>query len=285
MSRDKITITLREDLLKRIDETIDKTRIRNRSHALEYLLTQALKPRVNKAFILAGGKGVKMGPVTKEIPKTMLPIKGKPLLEYQIELLRNSDIRDILILIGHLGERIQYHFGDGSKFGVKIEYLEQKEKEIGTAHALYLARNFLSNNPFLLLYGDVLAEINLKDFIDFHSSANSLATVALSSAEKTSSYGIVRLRGKNIVEFIEKPHKEGSSKVINTGIFCLEPEIFKYLSVKTNLSLERDVFPKLAKEGKLSGYLFEGKWFDIGTPEIYEKAIKEWGKYNLESKK
>lgn len=278
MSRKKITITLREDLLKRIDEIIDRTRIRNRSHALEYLLTQVLKPKINKAFILAAGKGIKMGPVTKEIPKTMLPIKGKPLLEYQIELLRNFDIRDVLILVGHLGEKIQYYFGDGTKFGVKIEYLEQREKEIGTGYALYLAKNFLLNNPFLVLYGDVLAEINLKDFIDFHSSSNSLSTIALSSIGKTLPYGMVKLRGKNIVEFIEKPQKEGASKVINAGIFCSEPEIFKYILAKKSLSLEKDIFPKLAKEGKLSGYLFEGKWFDVGTPEIYEKAIKEWGR-------
>lgn len=278
MSRKKITITIKEDLLKRVDEIVDNTRIRNRSHALEYLLTQTLKPKISRAFIMAGGRGVKMRPVTQEIPKALLPIKGKPLLEYQIELLRDANIRDVVILIGHLGEKIKYHFGDGSKFGMKISYLEQRTKEIGTGYALYSAKNSLSDNPFLLLYGDVLAEINLKDFIDFHSSSEGLVTVALSSIEKTLPYGMVRLRGKNIIEFIEKPQKEGFSKVINAGIFCFEPNIFNYISPKINLSLERDVFPKLAEEGKLIGYLFEGQWFDIGTPAIYEKAIKEWKK-------
>ncbi|MFH1894788.1 MAG: sugar phosphate nucleotidyltransferase [Patescibacteria group bacterium] len=278
MSRQKITITLREDLLKKLDETIDKDRIRNRSHALEYLLAQTFKPHISKAFILAGGRGVKMGPVTQEIPKALLPIAGKPLLEYQIENLRNADIRDILILVGHLGKKIKYHFGDGSRFGVKINYLEQKRSEIGTGYALHLAKNFLSVSPFLMLYGDVLAEINLKDFITFHLSDNSFATVALSSMEKTLPYGMVKLRGRNIVEFIEKPQKEGISRVVNAGIFCFEPGIFNYLSAKPSLILEKDVFPKLAKEGKLRGYLFEGKWFDIGTSTIYEKAIREWGK-------
>ncbi len=217
-----------------------------------------------------------MKPITEEIPKTLLPIAGKPILEHQIELLRNSNIRDIVILLGHLGEKIKYHFGDGGKFGVKINYLEQKAKEIGTACALNLAKNYFAGSPFLMMYGDVLAEINLKDFIDFHSSSGGLGTVALSSIEKTLPYGMVRLRGKNIVEFVEKPQKEGLSKVINAGIFCFEPGIFNYLSSKINLSLEKDIFPKLAKEGKLTGYLFEGEWFDVGTPAIYEKAIKEW---------
>lgn len=265
-------------MLKRVDKIIDNTKIRNRSHALEYLLSQALEPKINKAFILAGGRGARMKPVTEEIPKTLLPIAGKPILEHQIELLRDSNVRDIVILIGHLGEKIKYHFGDGGRFGVKISYLEQKAKEIGTACALNLAKNYFSGTPFLMMYGDILAEINLKDFIDFHSSSGGIGTVALSSIDKTLPYGMVRLRGKDIVEFVEKPQKESSSKVINAGIFCFEPDIFNFLSSKTDLSLEKDVFPKLIKEGKLSGYLFEGKWFDVGTPAIYEKAIREWKK-------
>lgn len=221
-----------------------------------------------------------MAPFTQELPKTLLPVKGKPILEYQIELLRNAEIREILILIGHLGEKIKYHFGDGSKFGVKINYIEQKRKEIGTGYGLYLAKPFLSKGPFLVLYGDELAEINLKDFIDFHLACGGIGTIALSPIGKPSIlYGIAKLRGKKIVEFLEKPEKkEEISQVINTGIFCFEPKIFDYLLRKINLSLEKDIFSRLAKEGKLCGYLFEGKWFDVGTPEVYKMAIKEWGK-------
>lgn len=265
--------------MKRIDEIIDKTKIRNRSHAIEYLLNEALKPKVKKAYILAGGKGVKMRPFTHEIPKTLLPVKGKPILEYQIDLLKNADIREIFILVGHLGEKIKYHFGDGSKFGVKINYLEQKKKEIGTGYALYLAKNFFLKETFLVLYGDELVEIHLKDFIDFHIASGGIATLALTLIEKPTLtlYGVAKLRGKKIVEFVEKPSREKRlSQALNAGVFCFEPKIFDYLLPKKNLSLERDIFPRLAKEGKLCGYLFEGKWFDVGTPEIYAKAIKEW---------
>jgi len=279
MRRQKVTLTIREDLLKRVDEIIDNTRIRNRSHAIEYLLNEALKPKVKKAYILAGGEGVRMRPFTHEIPKALLPVKGKPILEYQIDLLKNAEIREIFILVGHLGEKIKYHFGDGSRFGVKISYLEQKKKTIGTGYALYLAKNFFLKETFLVLYGDELVEINLKDFIDFHLSSGGIATLALSSIEKPSLtfYGVAKLRGKKIVEFLEKPQEEkGISQVLNAGVFCFEPKIFDYLLPKTNLSLENDIFPRLAKEGKLCGYLFEGKWFDVGTPEIYARAIKEW---------
>lgn len=277
MKREKITITLRNDLLRRIDETIDNERIRNRSHAIEYLLTQSLTPRVQTALILAGGKGVKMKPLTEELPKPLLSIRGKPIVERQIELLRNAEIRDIFILVGYLGEKIKYHFGDGSKFGVNIRYIDQSPKEVATGYALSLARNFFPDAPFLMLYGDVVIEINLKDFISYHSESNSIATLALTSIKYPSPYGVANLRGGKIVEFVEKPkEKEELSRVVSAGLFCFEPQIFDELSSKKDLALEQDVFPKLAKEGKLGGYVFEGKWFDIGTPEIYARAIKEW---------
>lgn len=279
MNRQRLTITLREDLLKNIDEVVGKGNIRNRSHAIEHLLTQSFLSKINAALILAGGKGNQMKPLTEKLPKPLLPIRGKPILEHQIELLRSCDIKEIYIVIGYLGEKIKQHFGDGSRFGARITYIEQNEKEIGTGQAVYLARSFLSNKRFIMLYGDVLGEINLKDFVEYHATAGSIATVALTSIKYPSFYGVAKLRGEKVVEFTEKPkEKDELSRVISAGIFCFEPEIFSQLSGSKDLALERDVFPKLAKEGKLAGYLFEGKWFDIGTPEIYARAMKEWKK-------
>lgn len=106
IDRNRLTITLKKDLLPLIDEIIDGTRIRNRSHAIEYLLSQSLKPQTNKALILAAGRGVNMRPFTYEIPKTLIPVKGKPILEYSIEQLRESGLKDIYILVGHLGEKL-----------------------------------------------------------------------------------------------------------------------------------------------------------------------------------
>jgi len=279
MQRGKITITLRDDLLKKVDEIIDEDKIRNRSHAIEYLLSQSFLSKMETALILAGGKGSQMKSLTDKLPKPLLPIQGKPILEHQIELLGTCGIKEVYIVIGYLAEKIKQHFGDGSKFGMRITYIEQDGKEIGTGHALYLARNFLSNKRFCMLYGDILAEINLRDCVQYHVTSNALATVALTSMKYPSFYGVAKLRGEKVVEFTEKPkEKDALSRVISAGVFCFEPEIFSQLSQAKDLALEKDVFPKLAKEGKLCGYLFEGKWFDIGTPEIYERAIKEWKK-------
>ena len=164
----------------------------------------------------------------------------------------------------------------GRWLGVKITYLEQKKKNIGTAFALSLAKKFLENDPFLVMYGDTLLQIDLKDFIDFHFSSKTLATIALTSIKEPTLYGVVKLRGEKIVDFIEKPKEEEVSRVISAGVFAFEPEIFNFLPPKPSANLEEKVFPTLAKRGMLSGYLFEGKWFDVGTQEAYEKVLKEW---------
>lgn len=277
VDRKRLTITLKKDVLRQVDQQIDGQRIRNRSHAIEYFLSQVLGPKVKKAFILAGGKGIKMRPFTLEQPKTMLPVKGRPLLEHIISALREQGIRDVIILVGFLGEKIRGHFGDGSKFGVKISYVEEKRR-LGTAAPLRLAKDQLSES-FLMIYGDVLAQINFPDLIDYHQSHRGLATLALTTTSDPQEYGIVRLHGDKIVDFTEKPHKEKiASHLIFSGISVLSPKVIDRIPKKGFSMLEREVFPKLSKEGKLYGYLFEGKWFDVGTPQVYEKVLKEWEK-------
>ncbi|MBI2577517.1 MAG: NTP transferase domain-containing protein [Candidatus Wildermuthbacteria bacterium] len=275
MRRERLTITLREDILKKVDRAINKTSIRNRSHAIEYLLEKSLSSSTNKALILAGGKGAQLKPLTEKTPKPLLPIGKKPLLQYQIELLKRCNVQDILILVGYLGDKIQEYFGDGSKFGVSIRYIRQPQKEIGTAYALSLAKEALGNTPFFVLYGDVLINIDLDDLCSYHAGKGSVATMALTSIKSPSFYGVAHVRGEKIVEFEEKPRQD-ISHVISAGVFCFAPEIFDYIKGSENLHLEKDVFPQLAKEGKLGGYSFEGQWFDIGNKETYEKAVKEW---------
>lgn len=275
MSKKKrITITLDPKTLEKIDGLIDGEKIRNRSHAIEFFLIQNLKPKINKAVILAAGKGVRWRPLTSQIPKALIPIKGRPILELIIEKLRNASIRNIFVVIGTLGDKIKEYFGDGRNFGVKINYIQDKVQK-GTAPALKTVEKFLKQESFLLWYVDELAEIDLLDFIDFHFKQKALGTVAVSSTSKPLDYGIVKLKGPKIVDFFEKPKKEKiKSHLVNAGIFIFEPQIFQYISSK-NYSLEREVFPILVKEKKLFGYLFEGKWFDIGSPENYLEALKE----------
>jgi len=274
-NKTRITITLDSNLLNKVDKIIDGEKVRNRSHAIEGLVSQCLEPRLSQAVILAGGKGVRWRPLTYEIPKALIPIKGKPILEHTIKYLRDYDIHDIYIVIGSLGEKIKQYFGSGERFGVNITYIEDK-KESGTAQALKTVESKIKKTPFLLWYTDEIADLNLDDLAKFHFDNKAIGTVALSSVADPKGLGSVKLQGAHVTEFSEKlPKKKIDSYVVNAGIFILQPEIFEYLK-PTIKSIEREIFPKLAKEEKLYGYLFSGKWFDVGTPEIYAKAIKNW---------
>ncbi len=275
MMRERLTITLRKDILDAVDRVIDGTQIRNRSHAIEYLIEKASTPGIRRVLILAGGAGTKARTLTPEIPKGMLPVDGRPLLEQTINLCRHHEIRDIYLSIGPEGKPIEHYFGDGSRFGVRITYLKQSKSNVGTAPSLSQARDVMGNEPFLVLYGDVLADINLTDLLDFHITSGNVATMALTSTAIASDWGVVTLHGSIITDFIEKPSSGSTySYVINAGMFVFQPEIFDYIPAKSK-KLEQDVFPRLAREHKLSGYLFDGRWYDVGSTKMYHKATKE----------
>lgn len=277
MDRERLTITLKKSLLSKVDDLIDGVNIRNRSHAIENLIIKSLGPKVTQAVILAGGKGLHMRPFTYEMPKGLLPVGGKPILEHIIDLLRKNGITRVVISIGHLGEKIREHFGDGTKFGVSITYVAE-EKEAGTGGALLLAKKYIEGNTFLVIHGDTIFDINLQDFITFHKDEEAIASIALTSVVDPSSFGEVILHGSKIKKFIEKPLKgQQTSQLINCGLYLFDKKIFDYLP-KISFSLLEEVFPRLAAAGQLAGFLFEGRWVDVGTPFSYEKAIKEWGK-------
>lgn len=275
MSKTRLTITIDEQLLKRVDAAIDGSKIRNRSHAIEFLLTTCLIPKSTKVLILAGGEGVKFRPLTYELPKSLLPVQGKPLLEHTIISLREQGLRDIYISLGHLGEKIKDYFGDGRRLGVNISYIQQEKRKPGTAQPVLEAADYFKDEPFLVMYGDVLTKLNLVDLLDFHSSSRGIATIALASVEKPSMWGVAAIQGNRIVDFEEKPRTKTKSHLINAGIYVLNPEVFKYIS-KDSSRLEKDVFPRLASEGKLYAYPFESEWYDVSTPEIYGEVLKSW---------
>ena len=273
MNKKRVTITLDKDLILSLDKLVDGLKIRNRSHAVEFMLRKALnQKRLKKAYILAGGKGTRLRPITYEIPKPMVPIKGRPILEHTIELLRKYDVREVIISIGYLGNKIREYFGDGSKFGVKITYIEEDE-EMGTAGALRLAKPLL-DEPFLMFNGDNLVNIDIDSFYEFHRDGGGLATIALTTVDNPTSYGVAVLKGSRIKAFIEKP-KTPPSKLINAGVYVLEPEVID-LVPKGYSMIELEVFPKILEKNKLLGYPFEGQWFPTDNTERYEKAIKEW---------
>lgn len=277
--RDRVTVTIRQDLLRGLDRMVDYHKIRNRSHALETILSRVLSSETRQAVILASGEGVNLRPFTYEIPKPLIPVNGKPLLEYGIALLRQHGISDIVITISHLGEKIKTHFGDGSKSGVRITYVEET-KPSGTAGALKAAQSHVGDAPFVLLYGDVLVNLDVSDFLQNHQQLKAaVGSLALTSVADPSAYGAVKLRGSRVVEFSEKPLIDSEvSRLVFAGCATFDNKIFDYLQKDThkNFSLERHVFPKLIAEGRLFGYVFEGQWFDVSTPESYDRALQQW---------
>lgn len=277
--RERVTVTIRRDLLRTLDQLIDHQRIRNRSHALEVTLTRALATsETRQAVILASGQGVNMRPFTYEIPKPLIPVNGRPLLEHGIALLQRHGITEIVITVSHLADKIKNHFHDGSRFGVHIRYVDER-KPTGTAGALRAAHEYLEEAPFVLLYGDVLLDMDIVDFLQTHLSTKAaLGTLAVTSVADPSAYGAIRLRGTRVVKFSEKPPIDSEvSRLVFAGCGIFGPTIFSYLPKRQReVSLERDVFPQLIKEGRLFGYPFEGQWFDVSTPEVYERALKQW---------
>jgi len=273
MDRDRLTITLRTDLLRRLDDIIDGVKIRNRSHAIEYLLSQSLAPKVTQAIILAGGKGVKMRPLTYEVPKPLIPVAGRPVIEYTIEMLRSAGIREIIIAIGHLGEKIRDSLGNGKKFGVKLTYSEETG-DLGSAGALRQARSFLDQKPFVVVNGDILTTFRISELTIFHQEDKYICSMALSTKPNTQGYGVAMLRGERIVDFLKQDKKQ-TTQVVNAGMYVMNYAFFEYIPKSGSASLE-DCFVKLAHAGKLAGFSFEHPWFEVSTPVNYERAIKSW---------
>ena len=276
MNRERLTITLRSDLLKVLDANIDGEKLRNRSHAIEFFLSHSLGAQNLKVLILAGGKPVYFESEKKTLPKAMVQIAGKPLLEQTLLRLKSAKLTEIYISVGEGGETIEKYFGDGGRFGVNISYLYQKEKNGGNAQPVLQAKEFLQDGSFLLLYGDVLCDVNYGDLVEFHrAQKQSVCTMTLTSAESVNMWGLARLQGNRIVEFEEKPKNPKTfSRLINAGVYMVEPGIFDFIGSKAH-KLESDVFPRLAEEGRLYGYPHEGLWLDISSSAAYKQAVKE----------
>ena len=278
--KERITLTIDRDLLRRIDGRVDGEAVKNRSHAVELLLRKAFKGTVpTVAVILAGGKGTRLQPLTDRLPKSLVDLNGRPIVQYNIDLCARHGIREIILCVGHLKEQIIAYYGDGSRHGVRITYLEENQP-LGTAGCLRSLRGRV-NETFIVMNGDELKDINLQQLYEAHLDAGARATIALTTVDDPSAYGVALLDGTRIVRFVEKPRKEDApSKLINAGLYLLEPDVLDLIPSGFAM-LEHDVFPKLAKEGSLHGYPFAGQWFDTGTLERYERAKREWRGFHV----
>jgi len=231
---------------------------------------------INKAIILAGGRGTRLYPVTKEIPKPLLPIKKKPIINYLVDLFLKYNVKEIAVLVSSDSK-------EDFVWWKKRHYPEQnikivaEEEEFGTFGGLYLLKEWIGDSDFFLTNGDELKDINLKEMINLHNKAGNPATIALVEVEDPEHYGVVICENNRVKEFLEKPESP-STKYINSGLYILSPEVFKYHQGLKFQMVEKDLFPQLAQENKLTGFKFNGAWTDCGTWERYEQAISTWQK-------
>lgn len=224
-----------------------------------------------KAVVLAGGLGTRLYPLTRKTAKCMLPVNGKPLLEHIIQYLASYGFREIIVTVGNKRQQTMKHFGDGSKFGVKLHY-SVESKALGTAGSLKNAERLITGTV-LVMQGDTLANFKLNEIISFHNKKGALATIALTSVKNTKGYGIAVIdKNKRITKFEEKPAR-GFSNLVNSGIYVLERTVLDHIPTNRKFDFSRDLFPLLLrKKLPLYGIEVSGYWFDIGTPESYRNA-------------
>jgi mannose-1-phosphate guanylyltransferase len=242
-----------------------------------------------KAMILAAGKGTRVRPITHTIPKPLIPILQKPVMEFLLELLRKHGFDQIMVNVSHLAEEIEGYFRDGQRFGVQIAYSFEGRIEdgeligdaLGSAGGL---RNIQDFNPFfddtfVVLCGDALIDLNLTAAVKWHREKGAIATVITKSVPKedVSSYGVVVSdeEGK-IKSFQEKPSiAEALSTNINTGIYIFEPEVFDYIPPNQKYDIGGELFPKLvAKGAPFYALNMDFEWVDIGKVPDYWHAIR-----------
>jgi len=226
-----------------------------------------------KAVVLAGGLGTRLHPLTVNIPKPMIPVANRPLMEYVIYLLRKHKFKDITALLYHQPEIIKNYFGDGSKFGVNINYVEAQE-DYGTAGAVRYAAQGI-NEPFLVISADLITDFNLEGIIKYHKEKEAAATMVLTHVPNPLPYGIVILNKEGKVKrFLEKPSwSEVFSDTINCGIYVLEPRVIEKIPEGRSFDFSHDLFPLLLSESEpLYGYVASGLWKDIGNLVEYGKV-------------
>ncbi len=226
-----------------------------------------------QAMILAAGVGSRLDPLTRNLPKPMVPIINKPVMEHILELLKKHGFTEVVMNLHHLGSCIKEYFGDGSKWGVKVHY-SMEEDLLGTAGGVKRVSSFFKDT-FLVIGGDDLADLDLSRMIRYHEEKRAVATIALSLVEDPSQYGIAQLneRGR-ITRFLEKP-KDATifSNTANTGVYLFEPEILDLIPHGEFYDFGNHLFPKLLQLKKpFYGYLTASYWSDVGHLESYRNA-------------
>ena len=229
-----------------------------------------------KAVVMAGGRGTRMAPLTHDVPKPMLPLVGKPILEREIKMLAREGFCDIILVIGHLGEAIKEYFGDGAAFGVHITYCEEQEP-LGTAGALALLKEALANDDFLLLNGDLLFDVDLSRFLAYHREKGGVATILTHPSTHPHDSVLVACDENQRVTAFLAPNgaRVGVRNRTNAGLHFFSPAILARFEKVQKTDLDRDVLAPLAAEGELFAYHSPEYVKDVGTPHRFAEGERD----------
>jgi mannose-1-phosphate guanylyltransferase/phosphomannomutase len=222
-----------------------------------------------KAVVMAGGEGTRLRPMTANQPKPLLPVVNRPIMEHVLRLLRRHGFTDTVVTVQFLASLIRNYFGDGDELGMNLQYATE-ETPLGTAGSVKNAEAELRDNRFLVISGDALTDLDLTEMARFHQQNNALVTVALKRVQNPLEFGIVITAEDGRIErFLEKPTwGQVFSDTVNTGIYMMEPEIFKHVAAGESVDWSQEVFPALLESGApLFGYVADAYWEDVGTLE------------------
>ena len=230
-----------------------------------------------KVVIIAGGQGTRIASVNSEIPKAMIPIAGKPVLEYEVELAKRYGFTEFLFIIGYLGDQIENYFGDGSQWGVHIDYFKE-EKPLGTAGALGLLKEQLTDD-FFVFYGDTVTDFDMQAMLAFHKSKQADATLFVHPNDHPYDSDIVEMDSEGRVKgFCHKPHPEGfvSHNVVNAALFIFSPKVLEQIEPGVKSHIEKHVLPACIDAGmRLYGYVSYEYIKDMGTPDRYYSVCND----------
>lgn len=259
---------MRKKNLRHIPVLNDKDELVN-LYTLENLLYK--KQRENVVVLMAGGLGKRLRPLTDTVPKPLLKVGSKPILETILENFIDSGFYRFYISVNYKSEMIENHFGDGSRYGVEIKYIHEK-KRMGTAGALFFLPEKLTE-PAIVMNGDLLTKVDFGEFVDFHNEQKAIATMGVREYSYQVPYGVIDYDGAKIVQIKEKPTQ---LYYINAGMYVLSPEAIAHINEEKFLDMP-DLFNQLiAEKAKTTAYPIKEYWMDIGKIDDFEQAQKDY---------
>ena len=224
-----------------------------------------------KAVVLAGGKGARLAPYTRILPKPLMPIGDMPILEVMLWQMKRAGVGEVVLTVGHLANLLRTFFLDGEQWGLCISY-SYEEHPLGTAGPLSLIPGL--DETFLVTNGDVLTTLDLKDLLRFHREQKGIATIAVHKRQVKIDLGVVQWNGDHSIKgYIEKPVYDYT---VSMGIYVFEPRVMQYIPHNQYLDFPDLVLKMIAAGERVCGYTFEGYWMDLGRPDDYAQAAEDF---------